>query len=65
MGGLFGELVVESAGEAERVFDTLKDHGAVMMPLCETFWAERFGMLTDPFGVPWMISCLNECGNAD
>ena len=27
------------------------------MPLEKTFWAERFGMLTDRFGIPWLINC--------
>jgi PhnB protein len=27
------------------------------MPLTETFWAARFGMLTDKFGIPWMVNC--------
>ena len=43
--------------EAERVFKGLSEGGAVTMPLQETFWAAAFGMLTDKFGVPWMINC--------
>jgi PhnB protein len=31
--------------------------GAVRMPLQQTFWAARFGMLADQFGIPWMINC--------
>jgi PhnB protein len=27
------------------------------MPIAETFWAQRFGMLTDQFGIPWMVNC--------
>jgi PhnB protein len=27
------------------------------MPIQETFWAQRFGMLVDRFGTPWMINC--------
>jgi PhnB protein len=46
--------------EAERVFAALADGGDVRMPLGETFWAQRFGMLTDKFGVPWMINCGKE-----
>lgn len=42
---------------AERIFGALADGGAVTMPLAETFWAERFGMVTDRFGTPWMINC--------
>ncbi len=27
------------------------------MPIAETFWAVRFGMLVDRFGIPWMVNC--------
>jgi PhnB protein len=44
--------------EAERVFKQLSDGAqAITMPMQETFWAPRFGMLTDRFGVPWIINC--------
>ena len=43
--------------EAERIFRALADKGTVQMPIQETFWAARFGMLTDQFGTPWMINC--------
>ena len=43
--------------EAERVFHALADGGKVVMPLEKTFWAERFGMVVDRFGVPWLINC--------
>jgi PhnB protein len=39
------------------VFKALSENGKVMMPLEETFWAVRFGVLTDQFGIPWMINC--------
>jgi PhnB protein len=42
--------------KAERIFAALADGGDVQMDLQETFWAKRFGMLTDRYGVPWMIS---------
>jgi len=41
---------------AERVFGALADGGQVQMPLARTFWSPRFGMLTDRFGVGWMIN---------
>ncbi|NBF06094.1 VOC family protein [Pseudomonas sp. Fl5BN2] len=50
-------LNVSSASEAERVFAALADQGSIQMPLEATFWAERFGMLVDRFGVPWMVNC--------
>ena len=48
---------VDTAGEAERVFHALAEKGTVMMPIGETFWAVRFGMLVDQFGIPWMVNC--------
>jgi PhnB protein len=38
------------------MFAALADAGTVQMPLQETFWALRFGMVTDRFGIPWMIN---------
>ena len=43
--------------EAERIFNALVDGGKVVMPVQQTFWASRFGMLVDRFGIPWMINC--------
>ncbi|MGD9723494.1 MAG: VOC family protein [Pirellulales bacterium] len=43
--------------DAERVFNALAENGNIQMALCETFWAARFGMLVDQFGIPWMINC--------
>src|SRR6478609_7514203 len=48
---------VETPAEAERLFAALSEGGTVQMPIGETFWGVRFGMLTDRFGVPWMIHC--------
>ena len=48
---------VESPAEAERIFTALKENGRVTMPFGETFWAVRFGMLVDRFGIPWMVNC--------
>src|SRR5690606_38898276 len=45
------------AGDAERMFKALAEGGRVTMPIAETFWAERFGMLTDRFGIDWMVNC--------
>lgn len=50
-------LNVDSIAEAERIFAALADKGTIQMPLGATFWAARFGMCTDRFGVPWMINC--------
>jgi PhnB protein len=48
---------VNTPEEAERLFAALSEGGTVQMPIGETFWAQRFGMLTDKFGVPWMVNC--------
>lgn len=48
---------VETPEEAERLFNALAENASITMPLEPTFWAIRFGMLTDQFGVPWMINC--------
>jgi len=48
-------LDVHSNEEATRVFAALSDGGTVTMPMEETFFAHRFGMVTDRFGIPWMI----------
>ncbi len=43
--------------DAERIFKALAEGGSVRMPLQQTFWATRFGMLVDQFGISWMINC--------
>jgi PhnB protein len=50
-------LVIPVPADSERVFQALAEGGTVRMPLQETFWATRFGMLVDRFGIPWMINC--------
>lgn len=46
---------VLNTAEAERVFKALSVNGEVRQPLTETFFAHRFGMVTDQFGLPWMV----------
>ena len=50
-------LSVDEPAEADRIFKDLAEGGTVQMPIQETFWALRFGMLVDQFGTPWMINC--------
>jgi len=50
-------LQIKNTTEAERIFQLLAKDGTVVMPLQKTFWAARFGMLVDRFGIPWMINC--------
>ncbi len=47
----------DSVAEGERLFAGLSAGGQVVMPMEKTFWAERFGMFTDRFGVSWMVNC--------
>jgi len=49
-------LGCEDASTAERHFNALAQSGEVKMPFQETFWSPGFGMVTDRFGVPWMVS---------
>jgi PhnB protein len=42
---------------AERIFQALAEGGRIEMPLQETFWASRFGVVVDRFGIPWSINC--------
>ncbi|HRP35994.1 MAG TPA: VOC family protein [Gammaproteobacteria bacterium] len=55
-GGFSLSLSVPDAATADRVFSALADGGQVVMPLGKTFWSPRFGMVTDRFGVGWMVS---------
>jgi PhnB protein len=55
--GFSVSLQIDNPAEAERIFHALADGGQVRMPIEETFWAIRFGMLVDRFGIPWMINC--------
>ena len=43
--------------QARQYFDKLSQGGTVIMPLEKTYWAEAFGMLTDKFGIKWMVNC--------
>jgi PhnB protein len=57
MKGFSVTLGIDKPAEAERIFHALAESGTVRMPIQETFWAQRFGMLVDRFGTPWMINC--------
>ena len=54
--GMTLALSVADDAEAKRVFTALGEGGRVQMPLARTFWTSSFGMLTDKFGVPWMVN---------
>jgi PhnB protein len=55
--GFAVSLQFKEPAEAERVFCELAEGGTISMPIQQTFWAVRFGMLVDRFGIPWMINC--------
>lgn len=48
---------LNDVSRAETIFRQLSEGGSVQMPMEKTFWAERFGVVTDRFGVPWAINC--------
>jgi len=50
-------IQIDDPADAERIFHALAENGIVQLPIQETFWADRFGMLVDQFGVPWMVNC--------
>ncbi len=49
-------LNFDSAEEEQKIFDALSDGARITMPLQDTFWGAKFGMLTDKFGVNWMFN---------
>lgn len=55
--GMTVTLSVDTPEEADRLFSGLGEGGTVTMPIGETFFSKRFGMLTDQFGIPWMVVC--------
>lgn len=67
--GFSVNLDYQTPSEAERIFQALSEDGQVQMPIQETFWAVRFGMVVDRFGIPWMVNCekaqieLDKIGN--
>ena len=56
-GGFSVTIQLEDPVEGERIFRALSESGTVTMPLQQTFWAARFGMMVDRFGIPWMVNC--------
>ena len=56
--GFAVSLTVPTEAEAERLFAGLAEGGQVQMPLAKTFFAPRFGMVADRFGVSWMVCVM-------
>jgi len=46
----------DSKNDADRLFNALSAGGRVNMPMTTTFWGAYFGMLTDKFGINWMMN---------
>jgi PhnB protein len=55
--GFYVLLGVNDEMDAERIFSALAENGEVHMAIQKTFWSQRFGVLTDQFGIPWEINC--------
>jgi len=55
--GFSVSINVTDPAEAERIFRALAENGTITMPMEQTFWAARFGMCVDRFGIPWMVNC--------
>ena len=55
--GFSVSIQVKDPADADRIFQALAENGKVGMPIQTTFWAIRFGMVVDRFGIPWMINC--------
>lgn len=55
--GIAVSLQLHDPAEADRIFNELSKGGRVDMPIQETFWAARFAMFTDRFGISWMVNC--------
>jgi PhnB protein len=59
-GAISLSLGTKDVGEAKRLFDALSQGGKVEMQLEKTFWGAMFGMLTDKYGIDWMMNCQLE-----
>jgi PhnB protein len=54
--GMMVSIQIESPEQGERIFNRLADGGSVELPFQKTFWSGGFGMVTDRFGIPWMVN---------
>lgn len=61
MGNNFSiSIQADCRAEAERLFQALAQGGRVIMPLGRAFWGDYFGMLTDRYGIQWMVNYVEE-----
>jgi PhnB protein len=56
--GMSLSLNPATEADAHKIFDALKEGGEISMPLGKTFWSPCFGMVSDRFGVAWMINVV-------
>ncbi|HLZ50061.1 MAG TPA: VOC family protein [Candidatus Acidoferrum sp.] len=62
--GFSVSLSIKEPAETERIFHELAQNGKVKMPVQQTFWSVRFGMLVDQFGIPWIVNCEQAAAHA-
>jgi PhnB protein len=55
--GFSVSISLKDEKEGERIFNELAAGGEIRMPFEKTFWSSGFGMVTDRFGIPWMVNC--------
>lgn len=55
--GFSFSLQLDDPADAERIFADIATDGRIISPLEKTFWAERFGVVIDGFGITWLINC--------
>src|SRR5579862_7284330 len=55
--GITLSIGLTDEAQANSIFDQLADGGTIMMPMAKQFWGAIFGMVTDKFGIHWMINC--------
>jgi len=61
--GVALSIAVDTESEAERIFKALGEGGKVTMPMMQTFFAPKFGMLEDKFGLGWMVIVIPPGGH--
>ena len=57
-------LQLNDTADAERIFHQLAANGRIVTPLAKTFWAARFGVVVDHFGITWLINCEGSEGSS-
>jgi PhnB protein len=57
VGNISLAIGLDDPSQAWLLFENLAKNGSVLMPLEKTYWAEAFGMVTDQFGIKWMVNC--------